>query len=322
MNAAFKGLSIAQLTMLVTILEVRNLSHAAIRLGTSQSALSRSLTQFREALGDPLMVRQGREYVLTDRAVALLEPIRSVLEQLQGISAAPIFLPEHCERRFAIAGSDHVAQHILPALLTDLASTAPGVSVDFVSWQADRFDWLASGAVDLITSMVEEAPAEIHGRVIGEDIAVCCMRADHPLASEPHLTLSQFLRWPHMKISAGGDKDSFVDAFLRKRGRERELKLAVPYYAAAIAALQDSDMLLMLPEHIARKWIEQAAVTWRPLKFLTHRFRYWVAWHSRTHSSPEQQWFRQVVYQHCLGSQFLSPGEPANGRRHPHDLDL
>ncbi|MCW1937838.1 LysR family transcriptional regulator [Pseudomonas sp. MDMC_285] len=314
MNPTFKGLSIAQLTMLITILEVKNLSHAANRLGTSQSALSRSLMQFREALGDPLMVRQGREYVLTERAETLMGPIRSVLEQLQSISTSPDFIPADCHRCFTIAGSDHVAQHILPALLADLASTAPGVSINFISWQANRFDWLASGAIDLITSMVEDAPADIHGRVIGEDFAVCCMRADHPLASEQHLTLSQFLRWPHMKISAGGDKDSFVDAYLRKRGREREVRLAVPYYSAAMEALRGSDMLLMLPEHIAQKWAEQVAVTCRPLKFLDHRFRYWVAWHSRTHCSPDQQWFRQFVYQHCRSSQFLSPGEASRGR--------
>lgn len=313
MNPAFKNLSISQLTMLITILEMRNLSHAALRLGTSQSALSRSLTQFRKALGDPLMVRQGREYVLTERAVSLMGPIQSVLEQLQSISAAPDFLPADCRRRFTIAGSDHVAQYILPILLEDLASVAPGVSVDFVSWQANRFDWLVSGDVDLITSMVEDAPADIHGRVIGEDLAVCCMRADHPLAAERHLTLTQFLRWPHMKISAGGDKDSFVDAYLHKKGRQRELRLTVPYYFAAMTALQGSDMLLVLPEHIAQTWAGQAAVTWRSLKFLNHRFRYWVAWHSRTHSSPEQQWFRHFVYQRCRGSQFLSPGDPVRG---------
>ncbi|PRY66291.1 LysR family transcriptional regulator [Vreelandella songnenensis] len=312
MNPAFKNLSISQLTALVTILEVRNLSHAARRLGTSQSTLSRSLTQFRKALGDPLMVRQGREYVLTERALALVEPMQAVLEQLQSITATPDFLPHECQRRFTMAGSDHVAQYILPSLLEDLASMAPGVSIDFVSWQANRFDWLVSGSVDLITSMVEDAPDDIHGRVIGEDVAVCCMRGDHPLAATKNLTLDQFLGWPHMKISAGGDKDSFVDAYLHHKGLARELRLTVPYYSAAMTALQGSDMLLVLPEHIAQTWTEQANLTWRPLTFLDHRFRYWVAWHRRTHTSQEQQWFRHFVYQHCRGSQFLSPSGLAN----------
>ncbi|WP_095157338.1 LysR family transcriptional regulator [Pseudomonas sp. Irchel 3E13] len=309
MNPAFNNLSVTQLRVLATLLDVRNLSHAATRLGASQSALSRHLAQFREAFGDPLLVRQGRQYILSERGVELLEPLKQVLEQLQALGTPSRFSPATCERRFAMAGSDHVAEHILPQLLADLARVAPNVSIDFRPWEANRFDWLASGKVDLATSMIEDTPAEFHGRVIGEDVAVCCMRSDHPLAAQTQLSLEQFLDWPHLKISTGGDKDSFVDAYLRKHNLHRDLKLTVPYYSAALAVIQRSDMLLMLPEHIARKWVEQADVCWRPLAFVRHPFRYWVVWHSRTHSSAEQQWFRTFVYEHCRGSQFLSPGE-------------
>jgi len=308
MGQAFNNLSIAQLHVLLMLLEVRNLSHAATRLGTSQSALSRHLAQFREAFGDPLLVRQGRQYILSERGVELLEPVRAVLGQLQDLATPSQFSPATCERRFALAGSDHVAQYILPELLRDLAQVAPGVGIDFRPWEANRFDWLASGKVDLATSMIEDTPAEFHGRVIGEDLAVCVMRSGHPLAGEETLSARQFLAWPHLKISTGGDKDSFVDAWLRKHGQQRDLKLTVPYYSAALEVIRTSDMLLMLPEHIARKWSEQAEVCCKPLAFVEHRFRYWVVWHSRTHGSAEQQWFRKFIYEHCRGSQFLSPG--------------
>lgn len=309
MNPAFNSLSIEQLTALVTILEIRNLSHAASKLGTSQSKLSRHLALFREALGDPLLVRQHREYVLTERGSLLLGPVKSVLAQLQALSAPSTFSPATCHRRFTIAGSDHVAQYILPDLLRDLDAVAPGVSIDFRPWEANRFDWLADGKADLVTSMIENTPADYHGRVIGEDVGVCCMHKTHPLAQQMSLTVEQFLQWPHLKITMGGDKDGFVDTYLRKHNLQRNVKLTVPYYSAALNVLQDSEMLLMLPEHIARKWAERADLCWRPLDFVTHTFRYWVVWHSRTHNSPEQQWFRQFVYLHCRGSQFLSPGD-------------
>jgi len=308
MGPAFNNLSIGQLRVLLTLLDVRNLSHAATRLGTSQSALSRHLAQFREAFGDPLLVRQGRQYILSERGLELLEPVKAVLGQLEALGTPSQFSPATCERRFALAGSDHVAQYILPELLRDLAEVAPRVSIDFRPWEANRFDWLASGKIDLATSMIEDTPAEFHGRVIGEDMAVCCMRQDHPLAAMQTLGVEQFLAWPHLKISTGGDKDSFVDAWLRKHNLHRDLKLTVPYYSAALAVLRSSDMLLMLPEHIARKWAEQGGVCYRPLAFVQHPFRYWVVWHSRTHGSAEQQWFRKFIYEHCRGSQFLSPG--------------
>ena len=309
MGHAFNSLSIGQLQALVMLLEVRNLSHAATRLGSSQSALSRHLAQFREAFGDPLLVRQGRHYILSERGAELLEPVKAVLEQLQALGVPSQFSPATCERRFALAGSDHVAQHILPGMLAELAVIAPGVSIDFRPWEANRFDWLASGKVDVATSMIEDTPAAFHGRVIGEDMAVCCMRSGHPLAEHGTLTVEQFLGWPHLKITTGGDKDSFVDAQLRKRNLHRDVKLTVPYYSAALGVIQRSDMLLMLPQHIAHTWAGQAEVCWRPLAFVHHPFRYWVVWHSRTHSSPEQQWFRKFVYERCRGSQFLSPGE-------------
>ncbi|WP_437882214.1 LysR family transcriptional regulator [Pseudomonas sp. LRF_L74] len=309
MGPGFNNLSIAQLKALVAILEVRNLSYAANLLGTSQSALSRNLAQFREAFGDPLLVRQSREYVLTERGAALIAPIKSILDQLQDIGSPSVFTPATCTRRFAMAGSDHVAQYILPDMFEDLASTAPGVSIDFRPWQANRFDWLASGEIDLAISMIDDTPADYHGRVIGEDSAVCCMRNGHPLASHETLSVDALLQWPHMKITSGGDKDSFVDACLRKRNLQRDIQLTVPFYSAAMAVMLRSDMLLMLPEHIARKWTEQVEACSRHLDFVDHTFRYWVVWHSRTHSSPEQQWFRQFVYQNCRGSQFLSPGD-------------
>lgn len=91
MNLAFNHLSVSQLMALAAILEVRNLSRAARLLGTSQPALSRHLAQFREALGDPLMVRRGREYVLTERGQALLDPLRDVLAGLERLSSPAEF---------------------------------------------------------------------------------------------------------------------------------------------------------------------------------------------------------------------------------------
>lgn len=149
MNPAFNNLSISQLRALVTILEVLNLSRAAILLGTSQSALSRYLAQAREALGDPLMVRQGREYVLTERGLEVLQPLKLVLQRLDGISSPTVFSPATCERRFCMAGSDYVAQYILPELLNDLAVVAPvsastfgpGRPTALIGWPVARSTW-------------------------------------------------------------------------------------------------------------------------------------------------------------------------------------
>src|SRR6187401_2994499 len=107
-------LSFALLHTLDTLLETRNLSHAARRLGQSQSALSRQLAQLRLQFGDPLLARHGRAYVLTPRAEALVGQVKQLLAQLDALMSPAQFVPAECDRRFTLASSDYVAVYLVP----------------------------------------------------------------------------------------------------------------------------------------------------------------------------------------------------------------
>src|SRR5688572_19876343 len=66
------------LNLLVTLdalLAERSVTRAAARLGVTQPAVSHALGRLREMLGDPLLLRSGREMELTPRAEALAEPL-------------------------------------------------------------------------------------------------------------------------------------------------------------------------------------------------------------------------------------------------------
>ena len=307
MRSVFDSLSIAQLHSLVVILELRNLSKAALLLESSQSLLSRHLAQFREAFNDPLLIRQRHDYILSHRAEQLLPALKQALAALDRLRLPAEFSPQHCERNFVLAASDYVAEHILPDLMADLVKVAPHVSIEYQTWHADHFDCLSNGDVDVVISMLDDAPSDYHGRMIGEDVAVCCMRRDHPLSQLHSVDEAAYLAYPHIKITAGGDKDRFIDHYLKAKGLKRDIKLRVPFFSATLNVLSDSDYLLTLPELVAQKWLKHAPICFRPLAFIEHRFRYWVIWHSRNQLAAEQVWFRQFVYQHCLASQSLRP---------------
>ncbi|QBP14124.1 LysR family transcriptional regulator [Cupriavidus metallidurans] len=309
MAALFSSLSIAQLRVLWTILEHKNLTHAAAVLGSSQSALSKHLAQFRVVFGDPLLVRQGKQFLLTDRASGLAAPLGRILQDLADLSEAPAFQPELCKRSFCFAASDYVAEHILPGMIRELADIAPGVSIEYRTWQHNRYDWLISGEVDLVSTLVSDAPADVHGRVIGDDSPVCCIAKDHPLAVTGAIGIEDYLRSTHIKISGGGDKDGFVDNYLKQLGKSREIRLTVPFFSVALDVVEQSRNLLTIPKHLLERSTKIRKLTWRELDFLSHSFRYWVVWHRRTHASAEQQWFRGFVYEHCRNSTALNPGQ-------------
>src|ERR1051325_11365940 len=56
------------------LLSQRSAAAAAKRVRVTPSAMSHSLPELRELLGDPLLVRSGRGMVLTPRAEALVGP--------------------------------------------------------------------------------------------------------------------------------------------------------------------------------------------------------------------------------------------------------
>lgn len=297
------SLSLSLLRSLDILLETRNLSHAAQRLGSSQSVLSRQLAQLRVEFGDPLLVRHGREYVLTPRAEALIGPIKQVIAELDALLSPARFEPSQCQRHFNLAASDYIAEHMLPVLMKRLAASAPHVSLRFHTWQPKQFDLLANAGLDLVTTMLDDVPADLHGKLLGEDKPVCVMRADHPLTAGP-LTEEGYLTWPHVRISGGGDKDSFIDHQLRQLGRRREIRLEVPFYTAALRVVSESMLLVTLPEHIAVSLARLYPIAWQMLPFSPHAHRYWVLWHTRTHHDPAHQWFRNQVYELWQGSQF------------------
>lgn len=311
MNPTFATLSLAHLRTLDCLLQLKNLSHAAERVGVSQSALSRQLAHLREAFDDPLLVRQGRGYVLSEHAQTLIEPLRQVLEALHALRQPAVFDPARCERRFCLAASDYVAEHMLPLLVAALEQEAPGVSIDFRTWQAGQYALLASGEIDLATTLFDESPPNLHGRLLGEDRAVCLMRKDHPLAALEQLGQDDYLACKHVRVSGGGDKDSFIDRHLRSQGLQRRISLQVPFFSATVQVLGNSQALATVPEHIARQLCRLHGLAWRPLAFLEHTQRYWVVWHQRLQASAEHRWLRNRVFELWRQSQFGVQGGAA-----------
>ncbi|AIR91258.1 LysR family transcriptional regulator [Pseudomonas cremoricolorata] len=308
MNAAFASLSLTHLRTLECLLQLKNLSHAALRLGCSQSALSRQLTHLRQAFADPLLVRQGRGYGLSETAEQLLQPLQEVLLALQALPQPAAFDPARCERRFCLAASDYVAEHMLPLLVAALEREAPGVSLVYRSWQAGQYQWLANGEVDLATTLFDESPANLHGRLLGEDRAVCLMHREHPLAAVDALSQDDYLAYRHVRICAGGDKDSFVDRHLRAQGLQRRVSLEVPFFSAAVQVVGNSQALVTVPEHIAQQLCQRHPLVWRGLGFVRHSQRYWVVWHQRLHGSAEHRWLRERVFSLWQQSQFSVQG--------------
>src|SRR5689334_7669819 len=111
------------------LMEEKNVTRAAGRMGVTQSAMSSSLAQLRELFDDPLFHRAAHGIVPTPRAEALFSPVSEGLNAFRKALSPPRFDPHTSDRTFVLAASDQAELVVLPGLLRALARVAPRVKV-------------------------------------------------------------------------------------------------------------------------------------------------------------------------------------------------
>lgn len=301
MNLAHINLNL--LVSLNALLETCNVTRAAERLHISQSAMSKALAQLRELFHDPLLVRVGNRFEPTARAGQIKGGLQQLLQGATALLEAEEFDPAHCEITFTIAVTDYVAQFILPEALKHIYQQAPHIGIRLIDWDQHSLKGLTEGSIDLGTGSLEHAAANVYAQKIDEDSLVCVMAPGHPLACEG-LTLEGYLAYPHAVITSGGDKHRSVDKALASLGVSRRIGLEVPYYRSALDIVAGSDMLLTLPEHIARHTAGSFGLVSFPLPFESPRFEYALIWHERQQHQASHRWLRQVLMSELRRSVF------------------
>src|SRR5262245_19692349 len=237
------------LVLFETVFEERHVARSAARLHVSPSAVSHGLGRLRDALGDPLFMRNPRGVVPTERAEALAAPVAEILSRIRDIVATDRFDPATARRRFMIGAPDAICAVMLPRLFVALRQKAPGIDVGIrhvLPPFADGYLWLDQRKIDLALLPVDDVPARFLGRVVHEEKFVLAMRAGNPLAKSP--TLKRYCEADHVVMSHQGDMRGNVDNILEARGLKRRVVLAAPTFLLALAAVAETDLVFAAAE--------------------------------------------------------------------------
>lgn len=281
------------------LISERNVSRAAEKLFLSQPATSALLARLREVLQDPLLVRSGRGMVPTERALALAEPVRKVLLDIQGIlQPQQAFDPQTSERTFTVAATEYVLQTLLPAFPQQLDQTAPRIRVALVAPNHDTMvRQMESGMLDIAIVNQGLVPPQLRSsRFLRDDFCVIA-RKRHPHINK-RLSLTTFCNLPHVVVSPRNS--SFVaqtDESLKAMGLQRFVQLSVPYFTMAADVVAHSNMIAVYPRRLASSVADRVQVLKLPLAVSS--FALGMCWHERSQRDPAHQWLRSTLMQ-CL----------------------
>src|SRR5436190_2864128 len=204
------------LVALDAVLAEASLGRAATRLGISRPAMSHAMARLRAQTGDPILVRSGQKWTLSQRAQALAPRVQTlVADALSALSPGAIATNLDREREFRIHTTDQVLALFGIALGRAVAKEAPRASLRFFPLQDEEASALRED-VDLAIGKFQELPVDLRQQRLFRDGHACIVRKGHPLV-KGKLTMSTFLALDHVLCASGGRTSGIVDAGRRKR---------------------------------------------------------------------------------------------------------
>ncbi|MDH2067217.1 LysR family transcriptional regulator [Pantoea sp. GD03673] len=106
------------LPVLLVMMEERNVTRAAERLGITQPALSNALNRLRETLNDPLFIRERYGMRPTPKAEQLAQVVGPALASIDKvILGQQDFDPLRATRLFTLAPNSYVEFIMMPAIV-------------------------------------------------------------------------------------------------------------------------------------------------------------------------------------------------------------
>jgi DNA-binding transcriptional LysR family regulator len=292
------GHNLALMASLRTMLDERNITRAAARLGISQPALSAQLARLRDIFGDQLLTpsMSGKGMVLTPRGAELQEPLRQALQHIEDVVSKPsVFDAVRSDRTFSIGANDNASAMLGTRLIQRLRGNgSAGIRLAFRSVDLSRLmDQLESGAIDVALVSKTSLPKAMPHQALLEERFMMAQRKGHPRGSRPP-TIKEYARLEHVIVSGdGGGFRGFIDDILKDKGFTRRVGVSVQFYSVVPLILQSTDLVCTLPARFLSRYSD----TLRPLRlpFDARRFSLYATWHARFDKDPGHSWLRQQL---------------------------
>jgi DNA-binding transcriptional LysR family regulator len=292
-----KRSNINLLVCLDALLSTRSVTRAAERMEMSQPGMSSALARLRELTGDPLLVRSGHEFVLTERAQTLALKVRHGLELMDEIFANEGELDlSKTQATITLAAADFLGLDYLPRLAKEIAVTAPELVLNVRAPDPDHLkEWLSEGECDIAIGYFPEVHPDLR-RVTLYSQALSCISAQGSCRA---MTMEEFTRRPHVVLGSPFSPRSTLEQTLSQClsavGQQRIRSVRVSSVLLMPHIVAGSEHLAVLPSWICQRFAASLPLDIWHLPLPVPDLDTAMVWHERTHRQTLFVWLRELI---------------------------
>ncbi|GGP47155.1 LysR family transcriptional regulator [Streptomyces sindenensis] len=273
-------MELRHLNAFLAVAEELHFGRAAKRLQMAQPPLSQQIRQLERELGVQLFHRNTRSVRLTSAGESFLEPVRTVLDDLDTAVRAARSAGTGEYGRVTIGFAGASSHETLPRLTRAVRAAHPGLELVMTgqTYANTALSRVADGSLDLgFVRLPVTRPGVAH-RVIDEEELVCALPSDHPLARRETVPLDVLAGEPFVSFPANSGstvRDAMTEACEGAGFTPRIVQEAPDSYTilALVAAGVGVTLTVTSVQHI-----QQNGLVYRPLAGPTVRLRAALAW--------------------------------------------
>jgi LysR family transcriptional regulator, mexEF-oprN operon transcriptional activator len=258
------------------------------------------LPALRTLFGDELLTRGPGGMRPTPRALALAEPVRAALTQIEALLSRPeAFNPRTAERTFRIGMPGSAEVLLVPALLAHLSEVAPGLHLRLYNidsaWLLDDLD---ADHLEMAVGLGRFAEGQAHHkrRLLVTDPYLCMFNAARTGVSAP-ISLEDYVRLPHVLTSLREGERGVVDDALVKLGLRRTVILTTPRFLAVRFLVARAPVVVTMPGRLARFFAEELGLSLSPPPVALQEIAVSLLWHASYDHDPAHARLRQQTMQ-------------------------
>ncbi|MCB0422906.1 MAG: LysR family transcriptional regulator, partial [Bdellovibrionales bacterium] len=286
------------LVALEQLIELRNVSRAAEKLNVTQPAMSNILSRLRQSLNDDLLVKSGREMILTPKAKDIFGPLKKIMHAIQtDILDSKKFDPFTDPFHFKLAFHDYEQLVIHTKILPVLLKQSPQISIEHISPRSMHpTEDLGSGTVDFSTGPIIHEGSGIMRKKLFSDRFVCLADRKNKILKNKKLTPNLYASMEHIFIAPHGGRTGLADDLLQKKKLKRFVRISVAQFSITPWLLLNTDLIVTLPYLAADIFASQhkdLVLHECPLKL--DPVDIYLSWHERLNNSPPHLWLRELV---------------------------
>lgn len=291
------------LAVFAAVIEERNYTRVATRLGITQPSVSNNIARLREIYDDPLFIREKLGVRPTSFAQEIYPDIANALAHIEAVSAKNTrFNPKESERVFKVSVVSMFEHNLMPEVFRLIEKEAPYVSI-FVDTFSSEYtkDMLIQDKIDLSIEPARSFESSIQSEVIYQDSLVVVCRKSSPYFTSGRITKDQFLNHTHIKISNQSDPRQLSAIFSDLSSStlslltKRNSKKHVASHWGLLSSVATSDDLVVFPKKMILENSHIFSLRILENDFIDQQVEASMHWRTTREQDPAVTWLRNVV---------------------------